>query len=188
MTADETTDRNLLVFAPAMGDAKERLCHDLLGTAPPASLDVLQVSYTRPPDRLVATWRERHDSLPAHYRIVDVGARARAPGRGETDRTPASVTVTRANPNDLTGLAMEWRNAFNEFARTDNDLVVCLDSITAMLQYVSVEEAYRFVHMATGQVHELAGQAHFHLDPQAHDDQTISTMKTAFDGLHEADE
>jgi hypothetical protein len=34
----------------------------------------------------------------------------------------------------------------------------------------------------------LAGQAHFHLDPKAHDDQTISTMKTAFDGLHEADE
>jgi hypothetical protein len=188
MSLDGATGRNLLVFAPAMGDAKEGLCHDLLGRTPPGSLDVLQVSYTRPPARLVETWRERHDDLPANYRIVDVGARARAPGQAEHDRTPASVTVTRANPNDLTGLAMEWRNAFNEFARTDNDVVVCLDSITAMLQYVSVEEAYRFVHMASGQIHEVAGQAHFHLDPDAHDDQTISTMKTAFDGLRTADE
>ena len=30
--------------------------------------------------------------------------------------------------------------------------------------------------------------AHYHLDPNAHDDQTISTMKTAFDGLREPDE
>jgi hypothetical protein len=188
MSVDGSAGRNLLVFAPAMSDAKDGLCHDLLGRTPPASLDVLQVSYTRPPDRLVELWRERHDDLPANYRVVDVGARARAPGQAEGDRTPASVTVTRANLNDLTGLAMEWRNAFNEFARTDNDLAVCLDSITAMLQYVTVEEAYRFVHMATGQIHELAGQAHFHLDPNAHDDQTISTMKTAFDGLREPDE
>jgi hypothetical protein len=188
MSADGVAGRNLLVFASAMSDAKDGACHDLLGTGSLEALDVLQVSYTRPPDRLVAEWRERHGDLPANYRLVDVGARARAPGATDDDRTPEGVTVTRANPNDLTGLAMEWRNAFNEFARTDNEFVVCLDSITAMLQYVSVEEAYRFVHMATGQIHELDGRAHFHLDPDAHDDRTISTMKTAFDGLRDADE
>jgi hypothetical protein len=188
MSVDGTTGRNLLVFAPAMSDEKDGLCHDLLGGTPPAGLDVLQVSYTRPPDRLIAEWREHHGDLPATYRLVDVGARARAPGATESDRTPDEVTVTRANPNDLTGLAMEWRNAFNDFSRTDNEFVVCLDSVTAMLQYVSVEEAYRFVHMATGQIHELSGRAHFHLDPDAHDDQTISTMKTAFDGLRDANE
>ena len=97
MSVDGSARRNLLVFAPAMSDAKDGLCHDLLGRTPPASLDVLQVSYTRPPDRLVELWRERHDDLPANYRVVDVGARARAPGQAEGDRTPASVTVTRTS-------------------------------------------------------------------------------------------
>ncbi|RXK51282.1 DUF7504 family protein [Halorientalis pallida] len=179
---------NLLVMAPAMSDDKAEQCHDLLSGQAPESVDLVRIVYHRSPDRLVDEWADRVGDPPANTVIVSVDDRAQSGSiggqtlSGEADGT---VEVLAANPNDLTGLGMELNNALTALSETDNEVYVCFDSVTAMLQFVDTESAYKFLHMLTGQFHKVDAVAHFHLDPTAHDERTISRIKTTFDDMVE---
>ena len=179
---------NFLMLAPAMSDEKSEQCHDLLSGGSPEDIDLLRIVYHRSPDRLVDEWADRVGDQPANTVILSVDDRAQSGSiggeklSGEADGT---VEVLAANPNDLTGLGMELNNALTALSETGNDVYVCFDSVTAMLQFVDTESAYKFLHMLTGQFHKVDAVAHFHIDPSAHDEQTISRIKTTFDDLIE---
>jgi hypothetical protein len=52
-----------------------------------------------------------------------------------------------------------------------------------MFQYVDVETAYEFLHAITGQLYAAAARAHFHIDPTAHDQQTVDSVASLFDAV-----
>jgi archaellum biogenesis ATPase FlaH len=60
-------------------------------------------------------------------------------------------------------------------------LVVCFDSVTQALQFSDVQSVFEFLHTFTGRLREVGAVGHFHLDPEAHDPQTVSRLKPAFD-------
>jgi hypothetical protein len=51
-----------------------------------------------------------------------------------------------------------------------------------MLQYVELDQAFRFLHVVTDRLADADAMAHFHVDPGAHDDETIETLTSLFDG------
>jgi len=171
---------NALVLTPALSDAKSDYCESLLALAPPDELDVLRISYSRQADDLVATWRETHGELPARTGIVRVGDQSSLAGANPDAVDEAGVVVTTANPNDVTGLGMRLNNYVNDLD-PDRQLVACFDSLTQMLQFSDVQSVFKFVHMLTGQLREVDAVGHFHMDPDAHDAQTVSRLKPAFD-------
>jgi hypothetical protein len=171
---------NVLVLADALGDAKRECCGNLLGVDAPENLDVLRISYSRDADELVEEWRQAYGELPARTGIVRVGDQASLTGRDPDAADLDRVAVTTANPNDVTGLGMRLNNYLSDHD-TDLQLVVCFDSLTQMLQFTDVQSAFKFVHMFTGQLREVDAIAHFHMDPSAHDPQTVSRLKPAFD-------
>lgn len=171
---------NVLVLAGTLSDAKHECCADLLGVAPPSRLNLLRVSYSRSADELVADWHECHDEPPARMGIVRVGDQASLTGRDPDAADLDHVAVTTANPNDMTGLGMQLNNYLGDHD-PDAQLVVCFDSLTQTLQFADVQSVFKFVHMFTGQLREIGAIAHFHLDPNAHDPQTVSRLKPAFD-------
>jgi hypothetical protein len=185
MGIDPAPGTNVLVLAGALSDEKRAHCGDLLSVAPAGELDVLRVSYAQSADELVEKWRDRHGDLPARTGVVCVGDQASL-----TDGDPAvadldGVAVTTANPNDITGLGMRLNNYLGDHD-PDTRLVVCFDSLTQMLQFADIRSVFKFVHMFTGQLREVDAVAHFHMDPDAHDQQTISRLKPAFDEAIEA--
>ncbi|WP_276272877.1 DUF7504 family protein [Haloarcula litorea] len=170
---------NVLVTAPSLSSEKRTTCHDLLDAGPAGSLDVLRVTYSGRPAELVAEWRERHGSLPGRMGIVVVGDQAGMASDGETD-LPESVFVTTANPNDITGLGMRLNNYLSD-RESDRQLVACFDSLTELLQFADIQSAFKFLHMFAGQLREVDAVGHFHIDPAAHDRQTLSRLKPLFD-------
>jgi hypothetical protein len=169
---------NVIVLAPSLSDEKRTACLDLLEAGPVGRLDVLHVTYSGAPADLVDQWRDHHGELPGRMGIVVVGDQpGQHPGG---DSVPENVFVTTANPNDITGLGMRLNNYLNDHDE-DSRLVVCFDSMTEMLQFAELQPVFKFLHMFAGQLREADAVAHFHIDPGAHDTQTISRLKPLFD-------
>ncbi len=168
---------NVIVMAPSLSDEKRGTCLDLQAAGPAERLDVLHVTYSDTPSELVSQWRDHHGDLPGRMGIVVVGDQ---PGGRSDDSVPENVFVTAANPNDITGLGMRLNNYLND--RDDgSQLVACFDSMTEMLQFAELKPVFKFLHMFAGQLRDADAVSHFHLDPGAHDEQTISRLKPLFD-------
>lgn len=188
MSSQRVRPRNVLVLAPVMSEQKNAACYDLLTEQPPAEIDYLRIVYRNTPDQVLREWADNVGEPPGTTVIVGVTDRAQvAQGTEAVEATDAHVEVFTANPNDLTGMSMTLNNAFGELSKSDRDLYVCFDSITALLQFVDGDSAYRFLHMLTGKLRKLGAVAHFHASPEAHDPQTLSQLKTTFDDLVEHD-
>jgi hypothetical protein len=170
---------NVLVQAPSLSSERADQCLDMLAVGDPATLDVLRIVYSGKPQELLDQWREEVGTMPARTGIVVVGGAPDFEGTTEVD-SGETVAVTTANPNDITGLGMRLNNYLND-TPPEAQLVVCLDSLTELLQFVDVQSAFKFLHMFTGQLREAGAIGHFHIDPNAHDAQTISRLKPAFD-------
>lgn len=177
---------NTLLLAPSFVGDEEGTCIDLLRPGSAAAQNVLLVSYTKSPDAQLRRWRTHADQQPANLGIVSVedSTRSVAAANGGDALGPAGPIETVSNPNDLTGLGIritEFLTGWDDDHRT----VVCVDSLTAMLQYVDLETAYEFLHIVTGRFAALDAQAHFHMDPGAHDEQTVESVVSLMDAVVE---
>jgi hypothetical protein len=156
---------NVLLEVPPMGGGRDA-CTSLL-TEAVESPSVLFVTYTRGASECAAQVAE---ASVANVGVVSVGD---APaGEAEGVRTESVSSAS-----DLTGLGI----AIGKFLSEWEDVVVCFDSLTSMLQYVDFETAYEFLHAITGQVYAADARAHFHVDPEAHDEQQVAGITSLFD-------
>ena len=166
---------NILLGAPSMSQGTEAVCVDLLTQGPPGDVSVLWVSFRKPASQCLAEWRGEHDADPASFGAIVVGETV---GSDDADEIDPQAIQRISNPSDLTGIGIK----VGEFVSGQTDqLVVCVDSLTALLQYVDLETAYEFVHALTGQLYSAGAVSHFHIDPTAHDPETIDTLLSLFD-------
>jgi hypothetical protein len=169
---------NVLLGAPSMSGDTQDTCVDLLSQGTPEDASVLWVSFRKPPGDCVAEWQAHHDANPGTYGVIVVGDTT-GTGGGDADINPAAVQSI-SNPSDLTGIGIK----VGEFiSGRDGPIAVCFDSLTALLQYVDLETAYEFLHALTGQLYSADAVSHFHIDPSAHDEQTIDTILSLFDAM-----
>ena len=175
---------NVLVLAPSMGAGKREACLGLLTQTPPASTNVLSVTFTQSPTEWVDDWNDRAGEPPARGGIVAIGQQ-----QAEEDVDWRVATVE--NPSDLTGIGIELSELLSRIAGAADDdepLTVCFDSITSLLQYADLQRTFRFLHVVTGRIKTAGGVGHFHIDPAAHTDQELATLKGLFDAIVEVDE
>jgi hypothetical protein len=83
-----------------------------------------------------------------------------------------------AGPENLTGYGMALTQVIED---VDAPLFVTVDSLTALLQHVSVDAAFRFVHVLSGRVDREDAVLVATINPGAHDEQTLATMTQPFD-------
>jgi len=167
--------RNVLLSAPAMAGDERTVCTDLLLGGDAAETSVLWVTFRRDPGACIEQWTGATDDPPRHGAVIAVG------DAGDVDVEWATVESVNS-PSDLTGLGID----IGEFLSAwDGNVVVCFDSLTAMLQYVELETAYEFLHAITGQLYAADARAHFHIDPSAHDERTVDSITSLFDAVVE---
>ena len=199
-TAETLSDRltganSTLLLTPSFGDEAD--CVDLLHPDAAEETNVLWVSYTKSPDQQLRRWREHTDERPAEMGMVSVedstrSVAAEAGGNGgpsgpSLPETNAPVETVNS-PNDLTGLGIRITEFLTDWEENGNRTVVCFDSLTALLQYVELETAYEFLHIITGRMAKTDAFAHFHMDPDAHDDQTVAIITSLMDAVVETDD
>lgn len=101
-------------------------------------------------------------------------------------------TVVASDPANLTDLGVRITDALADMDATaggssggSGELVCCLGSLTALLQYVDLRAAYQFVNAVTNRVATLGGTTHAHIEPTAHDRRTTDTMASLFEVVTE---
>ena len=175
---DRPTGRSMLVLEDAFAAGGAPVCLEgFLDGA--ASTDVLSVVYRgRVEDRFDAL-RSSGDAVGS-LAVVAVGPAADGVGSRES----AAVRAV-PDPADLTGVGMaatEWTRGRDP----DRPAVVCVDSLSTILQYADAERAFRFLHALLGQFRTAGVDAHVHMDPAAHDDRTVGQFRQLFDAVRES--
>jgi hypothetical protein len=165
---------NTLLCAPSMSGhaGGGGLCTELLH-ARESQGSVLWVTYTRSPSACVEAV-QASSLAPATLSVIAVGETPT-----EADSLSSVSIDGVATPSDLTGLGI----TLSQRLSACEDVVVCFDSLTAVLQYVELEPLYEFLHAVVGQLHAADARAHFHLDPTAHDSQTVEAVTSLFDAV-----
>lgn len=179
--------RNVLLLAPSMDSHAEDGCADLLSVVRPSEADVLYVTFTRSPDQRLSEW-QRHfgNERPAKLGFVNVDDPTRsAAAATETGGGPGGEITIRgvSSPGNLTDLGIQISSFLSAWDADGHRTVLCFDSLTTLLQYADLPRIFRFLHVLTGRVRSSDGFAHYHLDPSAHDERTLNTLKTLFDGI-----
>ena len=161
---------------------------------PEAGRNVLLVSLTQQADDRLAVVRNRFGRLPEHVGVVSctdqfgsttstATTASPAPTPGDVgDGTSISVDVVE-DPSDLPKLGIAITR-MAEGLQTPGGIVVCVHSVTALLQYAEPQRVFRFIHVLQNQ---LEGVRHYHMDADAHDRQTIATLRPLFDRVVEFD-
>jgi hypothetical protein len=176
---------NVLLLAPSLGSHGRAVCFDLLAQTPPAETNVLVVSYTQTPGELVDDWTDHVGAPPLRGGVVSVGQ-----GEAGAEDSPWAVKSVE-NPSDLTGVGIELSEFLSGLASAAEEgehVAVCFNSVTSLLQYADLQRAFRFLHVVTGRIKTVGGVGHFHLDPDAHDPQTLATLKGLFDAVIEVED
>lgn len=135
-------------------------------------------------DRVVLVSVEFGGSAPTSWldavrdRHAVVGEEVVTPAARDTGESGVTYREV-SGPDDLTsyGVALSqtleaWENA---------TVVVVLDSLTTLLQHVSSEAAFRFIHVLAGRSARESGILVCQLNPAAHDDQTVASLMQPFD-------
>lgn len=136
------------------------------------------VSLTESPDRRVQVLRAHENPLPPRTQVLCSGES----GQGSIDHTDGVTVDTIENPPDLARLGPRISDALADTS-SSHPTAACFHSLTALLQFVELPRAFRFLHTLGGRIAGAGARAHFHLDPDAHDDQAVATLRPLFDAV-----
>lgn len=173
---------NVLLLSESLDPMARDTGFDLLTPTDAAETRVLAISYLDTPGDWLDRWTAQVGSLPRTVQLVTVGETAAGDDDWRSEATE-NVAVTRASPADLTGVGIAISDTLSTWAETADRVVVCVDSVTTMLQYAPVATVFRFLHTIGRRFASVDALAHFHLDPAAHEEQTVARLTHLFDAL-----
>jgi hypothetical protein len=148
---------------------------------------VLYNTYTWSPDEKIAGWRSHGgEASPSNTGTIAVGTQTESTGASDgtvPTGSARSLIKTVPDPTDLTGLSTELSKFFERWNTPERRFSLCFDSITPLLTYVSVSRACRFLDVLTSRVEVGGAIAHYHLNPDAHTDETVDKLVPLFDDV-----
>lgn len=181
---------NVLSLGPAAGPGETDVSATLLSPEDASSMAVLGITYTRTATAWAREYRRHVGPLNERLAVVSVGEETRsttASVSGGPERSNGPDVTAVSDPRDLTELLVRVGDRLAEWADTDGigRVVLCFDSVTALLQYVDHGTAYRFLHKLTRQTDAVGVVGHYRLAAAAHDDQVIEALMPLFDAVVE---
>jgi hypothetical protein len=191
LTSGVAAASNILLLTPSLDSHDDEACLDLLTVNDPTEENVLSVTFTQSATDRIDLWDAHVDERPARTGIISVGeiTRSASADTTSTQRPVDPLTIeTVSDPDDLTGLGIAVSTFLSEWGDDDNQTVACFHSLTPLLQYADLQRAFRFLHVLTGRLETSDAVAHYHMDPSAHDQQTINTLSPLFDAIVDLDE
>ncbi|WP_246391930.1 DUF7504 family protein [Halosimplex pelagicum] len=191
LTSGVDAASNILLLSPSLDSHDDEACLDLLTVTDPTEENVLSVTFTQSATDRIDLWDAHVDERPARAGIISVGeiTRSASADTTSTQRPVGPLTIeTVSDPDDLTDLGITLNTFLSEWGDDDNQTVACFHSLTPLLQYADLQRVFRFLHVLTGRLETSDAVAHYHMDPNAHDQQTISTLRPLFDAIVDLDE
>lgn len=173
------TSRVLILDDPGQ-DSFPEPCLAHLGGESPRPSDVLLVTVTQSARSRVGAFRDAVADPPARLGVVTIDEHCRSAGGDERGSDGRLSVTTVGNPGDLTGIGIavtEYLSGWDDGHRK----VVCIHSLTALLQSVAADRAFEFLNALFTRAESRGVDVHAHLSPRAHDEQTFQVLSTLFD-------
>lgn len=175
---------NTLFLSPPLDPHTDETCMELLQVTDLQAETVLSVVFTQSLTDRSNSWKRYVGTPAAEAAFIDVGQTTRSAPAQRLSTLFGPVTIdTVRSPTDLTGLGIAISDQLEAWRRDGNQIVVCFHSLTVLLQYVDVERAFRFLRELTEWMNTVDAVAHYHLDPDAHDEQTLDALVPLFDAV-----
>ncbi|MCG1002996.1 MULTISPECIES: hypothetical protein [Halobacterium] len=172
---------NVLLMEDGSASANERVHEALLSGLDSEAADVLVVTFAGA-DTWLDAWEDSVSTESAHLGLVQLTENDVDEGRR------GGAYVRSVDPTDLTGLGMAVRDFFDGVGSRSNPTVVCFDSVSELTAYHDVRTLFRFLRVVTQQINQADAVGHFHLNPVAHDDQSLARLTPPFDAAVEYSE
>lgn len=178
---------NALLLSPDREPVPGHDCTTVVGHDDPGMRDVLLIEMVDSPRSRLSTWIEGTNGTHVQE-LTLVGVE----GFGAPDEPPIeaadSVTLESvASPSDITGLGIKVSD-FLVDRRDASPTMVCLHSLTTLLQYADLETVFQFTHTLSSHLTRSNALAHCHLDPTAVDDRAVNTLRPLFDVVIDVDD
>lgn len=104
--------------------------------------------------------------------------------RGPSDASP-SVGIESAElelaTGDLGSVGRTVDDYVTSWSAADRRPVVCVDSLSGLLEHASIRAAYRFLFVLLCRIERTDGAVHVHADPGAHEEEILRTFFSLFD-------
>lgn len=175
---------NVLLLGSPMDDTTLRTGISLAAGDRPAEARVVWVTMLNSSREVLDLWDTHCSVRPDRLRIVLVGD-----GLADIDAVddPGVETDSLPDPTDLTTLGVKLTETVSAWTDDGVEVRLRFDSLTPLLQYVSARTLARFLHVLTNKLAMADVPAHFHLDPMAHDSQTVYTLASVCHARVEVD-
>jgi hypothetical protein len=173
---------NVLVLGPA-DDAVTVLTGMCFPAVVADEANFLCMTFTRDPEEWLDGWREGVGSDPTQAGLIGVGESLGpegSTGLPALDAEEAVATERVSDPSDLPRLGITLSEFLTRWG-DDTQTIVAFDSISALLQYADLQRVYRFLHTLKGRLQSVDAVSFYHLDPAAHDERSIATLRPLFD-------
>lgn len=178
---------SVLVLAPCLHPDHDAVCTELLAVDDPEQCRVLVVDVTASPARVGHRWAQHVEDPPAA--LSTVGVQYMEPADDRTAPAPASLpepeTEYVQEPGDLSGLGVAASATLRTWSDADEQVVVCVRSLTTILQYADDGPALAFLNELFGHCSAVGALAHVHLDPTAVDERTVEGIRGQVDAVVE---
>ncbi|MFB6129095.1 MAG: hypothetical protein ABEJ47_04955 [Halorhabdus sp.] len=178
---------NVLCISPEISPGKEDCCEALL-TRKGVPDRIVGVTVASSPGGRMAEWGNAINPATTDLTFVDVshGGRSAAMSTdGFGGQNGTLVDVIEVPDVDLREIGKAVTDQLD--GGTDETVVVCLDSLTDLLQFESEETLSRFLHVLTTRVSEAGASAHYHIDADGHPERVFETLSPLFDATVRAD-
>jgi hypothetical protein len=172
---------NSVLLKSSTDEVKDSACHALLSDVDPNDPNVLLVSLAAPVRSSIVAVIDDLPYEPGTLYAIGVGLDD--PDRIASGFPPWVTVDTISDVGDLQSLGILLSSTVSEF--DEGEVVFCLDSITAILQYTELNRAYRFLHTLIHRFDTVDVRGHYHVDPSTVDESTLSTLAPLFDTVFE---
>ena len=164
---------NVLLLGSPMDSTTLETGVSLAAGERPAETRVVWVTMLNSSREVLDLWDAHCSVRPDRFRIVLVGD-----GLADIDAVddPNVETESLPDPTDLTTLGIKLTEIVSSWTDDGAEVRLRFDSLTPLLQYVPARTLARFLHVLTNKLAMAGVTAHFHLDPMAHDSQTVYTI------------
>ncbi|WP_123536444.1 DUF7504 family protein [Halosimplex salinum] len=172
---------NVLLLAPSIGEQGDEVCRELLHGTGQRHHRLIVTCMESPRQRLAACADHEH---AGEVTVVDVETAARSAVAASADSAGPTDAVVEHAPaeTDLVGLGDVIDRHLTRLS-AEGETAVCFHSVTALLQRADEPAVFKFLEVLTSTVERADAVAHYHVNPDVHDPETVRTFEVLFDSV-----
>jgi len=187
LTTNLEDSTSVLLIAQPSKPAADRACADLLTFDEPSRENVLSVTFSQTPEERLALWRrEVGQDLPKRAAVIDgCGSSPKSDRPTVEDEVPGLSVETLSDAAGPMELALIVGQYLGEWDDTSERTLACIHSLSELLDAFARGEVVQLINALDVRLEAADAVAHYHLDPDAHDEQTVADIRPLFDAIVE---